>query len=87
LRGIYAPQLRPYLVSAAELAVGMAWKSGIAAEVIGQPVGTLGNELYRAKIYLETDKVLAVTVTAVLLSWALGKLTVAALRRGGEKRG
>ena len=63
-------------VAALALASGMAWKSGIAAEVIGQTAGTLGNELYRAKIYLETDKVLAVTLTAVALAWLTGKLVL-----------
>ena len=87
LRGIYLPQLRPHIVGAAELACGMAWKSGVAAEVIGQPLGSLGNELYRAKIYLETDRVLAVTVVTVFLSWLLSKALKLALRRwkGGGK--
>ena len=62
----------------------MAWKSGVAAEVIGQPVGSLGNSLYRAKIYLETDKVLAVSAVTAILSWALGKLVRLALK-GGRK--
>ncbi|MBQ3952486.1 MAG: ABC transporter permease subunit [Oscillospiraceae bacterium] len=88
VRGIFFPQLFPYLRGALGLGVGTAWKAGIAAEVIGQPLGTLGNELYRAKIYLETDKVLAVTVAAVTLSWAIGKLAVWAfsrLERGRER--
>lgn len=80
LKGVYLPRLRPHLRGAVELAVGMAWKSGVAAEVIGQPVGSLGNELYRAKIYLETDRVLAVTVVTVLLAWALGKLALLPFR-------
>ena len=84
LRGIYLPGLRPQLLGALELAVGMAWKSGVAAEVIGQPVGSLGNSLYRAKIYLETDKVLAVSAVTAILSWALGKLVRLALK-GGRK--
>lgn len=80
IRGIYLPQLRPYLISSAELSVGMAVKSAVAAEVIGQPLASLGNELYRAKIYLETDKVLAVTVAAVFLSWLIGRAAVALIK-------
>ena len=85
LRGIYLPGLRPQLTGALELAVGMAWKSGVAAEVIGQPAGSLGNSLYRAKIYLETDRILAVSAVTAILSWGLGKLMLLALRRGGRK--
>ncbi len=83
LRGIYLPGLRPQLLGALELAAGMAWKSGVAAEVIGQPADSLGNSLYRAKIYLETDRILAVAAVTALLSWGLGKLALLALR-GGE---
>ena len=84
LRGIYLPGIRPQLLGALELAVGMAWKSGVAAEVIGQSVGSLGNSLYRAKIYLETDQVLAVSAVTALLSWGLGKLARLLFRKGGK---
>ncbi len=87
IKGIFFPQLFPYLRGALALGVGTAWKAGIAAEVIGQPLGTLGNDLYRAKIYLETDKVFAVTVAAVALSWAIGKLAVWAFSRLERGRG
>ncbi len=86
LRGIWMPQLRPHLLGALELAVGMAWKSGVAAEVIGQPLGSLGNSLYRAKIYLETDKVLAISAVTALLSWGLGKLALLLFRKGGKAK-
>ena len=58
----------------------------MAAEVIGQPLGSLGNSLYRAKIYLETDKVLAVSVVTALLSWGLGKLALLLFRKGGKAK-
>lgn len=86
LRGIWMPQLRPHLLGALELAVGMAWKSGVAAEVIGQPLVSLGNSLYRAKIYLETDKVLAISAVTALLSWGLGKLALLLFRKGGKAK-
>ena len=84
LRGIWLPQLRPQLRGALELAVGMAWKSGVAAEVIGQPLGSLGNSLYRAKINLGTDRVLAISAVTALLSWGLGKLVLLLFRKGGK---
>ena len=33
--------------------VGLAWKSGVAAEVIGVATGAIGERLYEAKIFLE----------------------------------
>ena len=62
--------------------MGMAWKSGVAAEVIGQPLGSLGNSLYRAKINLGTDRVLAISAVTALLSWGLGKLVLLLFRKG-----
>lgn len=65
---IYTPQVLPFIGSAASLAIGMAWKSGIAAEIIGLARGSIGNQLYQAKIYLLTPELFAWTVVIVLLS-------------------
>lgn len=65
---IYTPQALPYIGSAASLAVGMAWKSGIAAEIIGLARNTIGNQLYQAKIYLMTPELFAWTIVIVTLS-------------------
>ena len=82
-RLIYRPQLRPFLISAMQTAVGMAWKSGVAAEVIGQPLRSVGNGLYRAKIYLETDKVLAWTAAVIACSYLCSKAVTALIKRAG----
>ena len=50
IRFIYLPALMPYLTSSCRVALGMSWKSGIAAEVIGVPSHTIGENLYMAKI-------------------------------------
>lgn len=74
LRYIYVPSVYPYLYSAFQAALGMAWKSGVAAEVIGQPLGSLGNGLYQSKIYLETAELFAWTITIVVVSFLSEKL-------------
>ena len=80
IRYIYIPQLMPFLRSSTKLAVGMSFKSGIAAEVIGQPLGTMGNGLYLAKIYLETGELFAWTIVVVLISFICEKVISAILR-------
>ncbi|MCM1106107.1 MAG: ABC transporter permease subunit [Blautia sp.] len=62
------PQLRPYLLSALELSLGMAWKAGVAAEVIGTPAGSIGKMLYNAKIYLATPELFAWSIVVVVVS-------------------
>ena len=55
---IHMPQLKPFILSACATALGMSWKAGIAAEIIGTPDGSIGKQLYYAKIYLDTDDLL-----------------------------
>ena len=71
---IYRPALRPFWDSAIKLSVGMSWKAGVAAEVIGLPGKAIGEQLYLSKIYLETDKVFAWTLVIILLSQMFEKL-------------
>ena len=49
----------PYFRSAASLALGLCWKAGVAAEVIGLPAGTVGERLYTAKVYFQTPDLFA----------------------------
>ena len=66
--GVYLPQALPYFRSAASLALGLCWKAGVAAEVIGLPAGTIGERLYTAKIYLQTPDLFAWTGAIVAVS-------------------
>ena len=61
LRYIYLPALLPYLLSGCRVALGMSWKSGVAAEVIGIPDASIGEQLYMSKIYLDTANLFAWT--------------------------
>ena len=79
VRYLYLSQLLPYLRSACAVSIGLCWKSGIAAEVIGIPKGSIGERLYQAKIYLDTPDLFAWTVVIVLLSMLFGWLFLSAL--------
>ena len=65
---IYVPALLPSLSSSASVAIGFAWKSGVAAETIGLIKNSIGNELYKTKLYLETPELFAWTLTIVIIS-------------------
>ena len=77
----------PFVVAGCETGVGLAWKSGIAAEVIGLPTGSIGERMYQAKIFLSTPDLFAWTVVVVALSVAFERLVrlglTAAQRRWG----
>ncbi len=74
VRYIFLPQLKPFWSGAFKLAIGMSFKSGIAAEVIGQPLHTIGNGLYLAKVYLETGELFAWTIVVVLIAFICEKI-------------
>lgn len=71
---LYRPALTPFLRSACTVSIGMAWKSGVAAEVIGLPDASIGERIYMSKIYLDTAGVLSWTIVCVLLSVIIKKL-------------
>lgn len=77
---VYRPALAPYLLSAARVTIGMSFKSGIAAEVIGIPAFAIGTRLYMSKVYLDTAGVFAWTVVVVLLSFLCEKIMLFLLR-------
>jgi len=65
---IYLPSVKPFLLSSCEVAIGMAWKAGIAAEVIGIVDGSIGEKLQRAKIYFQNADLLAWTIVIIVVS-------------------
>ena len=75
--GIYVPQVLPYFRSASSLALGLCWKAGVAAEVIGLPAGTVGERLYTAKIYLQTPDLFAWTAVILVLAAGFERLFLA----------
>ncbi len=81
IRYIYVPALLPYLKSGCRIALGMSWKSGVAAEVIGVPDHSIGEKLYMAKIYLNTADVLAWTLVIILVSALVERAVLGVLGR------
>ena len=80
VRYVYLPQVLPYFRAACASALGLCWKSGIAAEVIGMPTGSIGERLQQAKIYLDTPDLFAWTLVIVLVSLAFERLFLALLQ-------
>lgn len=74
IRYIYIPYLFPFLKVGLRNAIGMAFKSAIAAEVIALPRHSLGTLLYEAKVYLLTQDLFAYTIVIVFLSFVLERI-------------
>lgn len=71
---IYIPQIMPFFISACSLSLGLCWKSGIAAEVIGLPKNSIGEKLYNAKIFLDIDELFAWTFVIIIISIVFEKI-------------
>ena len=80
LRAIYLPAAYPNFLSSCALSLGMSWKAGIAAEVIGLPDQSIGEALYQAKIFFSTPELYAWTLAIILLSVGLEQAIVLLVR-------
>ncbi|HEX3022952.1 MAG TPA: ABC transporter permease subunit [Lachnospiraceae bacterium] len=68
VRYIFLPAIVPFLHAAGKISIGFSFKSGIAAEVIGIPADTIGENLYQAKVYLNTPDLFAWTIVIIIVS-------------------
>ncbi|HZJ77242.1 MAG TPA: ABC transporter permease subunit [Clostridia bacterium] len=68
---IYIPNIMPTFIAGCTTAMGLAWKAGVAAEVLSLPNNSIGKELYHSKIYIETADLFAWTAVVIILSMIL----------------
>jgi ABC-type nitrate/sulfonate/bicarbonate transport system, permease component len=81
LTKLYVPSVMPYFKSGCISCIGLAWKAGIAAEVLCTPKNSIGKYLYESKIYLETADLFAWTIVIIVLSLILEKLLVKVINK------
>ena len=78
------PHALSYLEANAQSVVGMSWKAGIAAELIGMPLGSVGERIYQAKLLFESADLFAWTIVVMLASAVCERLFVALLHASGR---
>ncbi len=86
LRLIYLPSLGPQFIGGFLTAFGLAWKAGVAAEVICPPRLAIGSRIHQARLSLETPELFAWTLVIIALSLGLEVLLRRALRGRGGRR-
>lgn len=78
---VYLPAVRPAFAGGLATAMGLAWKAGVAAEVLCAPKMAVGTQIYRSKLNLETPELFAWTLVVIVLSLFMEGLIAALLRR------
>lgn len=81
IRYIYLPAVKPHFVSSVLTGSGLAWKAGIAAEVICSPDGTIGYYLCKSRTNFDTAGLFAQTAAVIIISFALEKIIGKALKK------
>lgn len=71
---IYRPSLAPFILGAVKIACPMSFKAGIASEVIGTPLHSLGSDMYLSKVYFDTAGLFATTFTLIVLAFVWEKI-------------
>ncbi len=76
IRCIYIAQVAPYVEANLKSALGMCWKAGVSAEVIGLVSNSVGEQLYYSKLYLLTADLFAWSLAVVVVSFAFEKVFI-----------
>lgn len=80
LKRIWIPSILPYFRAACINALGLGWKAGIAAEVLTVPKQSIGRMISEGKLYVMTEDMFAWTLTVVVLSLLLQRITLRLLQ-------
>jgi len=78
---VYFPALSSFLLPAIITSSGLAWKAGIAAEIITYTKDSIGREISNAKSSFEGAQLFAWTMAVVLLSLLIETVINCTLRR------
>ncbi len=85
LKRVYIPSVMPYFTAACTTGLGLAWKAGIAAEVLANTEFSIGGQIYNSKIYIETADLFAWTAVVIVMSVILEWLMIRLMKTVGQK--
>jgi NitT/TauT family transport system permease protein len=81
LRRLYIPFIAPYIIGGLRSSLSLCWKVVVAAEVLVQPLRSLGAGMQQARANLETPELFAWTAATVIAAAAAQGILSLALRR------
>ena len=84
LRYLYIPSLLPFILGGLRSSLSLCWKVVVAAEVMVQPLRSLGTGMQWAKAQLETPELFAWTAATVIAAASTQGILSIALKRLGR---
>ena len=87
LRYLYIPTLMPFILGGLRSSLSLCWKVVVAAEVIVQPLRSLGAGMQQARAQLETPELFAWTAATVCAAALSQAVLSAVLKLRREKKG
>jgi hypothetical protein len=84
---LYKPAVLPYWITSAHVTLGLAWKAGVAAEVLASLGKSIGGNIYTSKVQLETETLFAWTITVILISILFESILARLMNRWKPKGG
>ncbi|MBR5005891.1 MAG: ABC transporter permease subunit [Clostridia bacterium] len=85
IRYIYAPAASESYAAAVKTSMGLAWKAGVAAEVLAGTAKTLGGQIYSTKVYLEVPQLFAWTVAVIVFSLLIELAASSVVKLAGRR--
>ena len=82
IKYLYIPSLVPFIIGGLRSSLSLCWKVVIAAEVIVQPLRSLGGGMQMAKAHLETPELFAWTAATVIAAAVTQGVLSLIIRRG-----
>lgn len=76
IRYVYAPEVIEGLPELLRLTTGMGIRSAIAAELIGIPKNSIGEAIYKSKLYFDISDLFAWTIITIILCYVLEKMMI-----------
>ena len=85
LKLLVLPSVFAYFIPAVITGISFAWKAGIAAEIIGYTVNSIGEWINDSRQNYDTASIFALTLVIIVLSVALEKLVKFLLSKARER--
>lgn len=78
------PNAFPFVKQATETGVGIAWKAGVTAQMIGVVSNTIGEGIYNSKINLDSSQLIVWMFVVIILGFVTEKLTILILKKSAS---